>query len=379
MEIIEPVIYIGLSQTFFTALLIVTKKPSSVANKLMSALMFMLFFDLVFVLIKIKIIEFYSFPFIAFTYGPILFLYVLFMTTSGKKFSHLNLLHFLPFLAFFVISVIFRDQSMFSNMSDFLVQDKTISLRIVYGICFFLSISVYSILAFIAIGKHQKNLKNLVSYTSSQLTLNWLKIISISFYVSYIILFILGGLSIIVNFIPFDPYYTIFIFLALFSFIYGFYIIKQPNLLNSLPYPENDSSEVEKPSRGYLRSGLNKASADRLLKDLIDYTETNKPYLNRDLNINTMSELTGIPKHHITEILNEYYMRNFFTFINEYRVKEVILRLNDPSNKNYTIMAIAYDSGFNSKSTFNSIFKTITGYTPTHYKSELDKGLKVQS
>jgi AraC-like DNA-binding protein len=373
MEIIEPVIYIGLSQTFFTALLVVTKKPSSVANKLMSALMFMLFFDLVFVLIKIKVIEFYSFPFIAFTYGPILYFYVLFMTKSGKKFSHINLLHFIPFLVFFVVSVLFREQRVFSNLSDFFVQDKIISLRIVYGTCFFVSISTYSILAFIAIRNHQRNLKNLVSYTSGKLTLNWLKIISISFYVSYIIFFILGGLNIIVSFIPFDPYYTIFVFIALFSFIYGFYIIRQPDLLIALD-SDNDDKEIvsDKPPKGYLRSGLKKSEAEKLLKSLIDFTEMHKPYLDRDLNINIMSDLTGISKHHITEILNEYHDRNFFTFINEYRVNEVIERLKDPHNDNFTLLAIAYDSGFNSKSTFNSIFKLITGLTPTQYSSNLN-------
>ncbi len=372
MEIIEPVIYIGLSQTFFAALLIVTKKPASIANKLMSTLMFMLFFDLVFVMVKIKIIEFYSFPFIAFSYGPILYLYVLFMTKPGLKFSYLNLLHFIPFLVFFVVSVIFRQEEVFTNLSNFFVQDKIISLRIVYGASFFLSISVYSILAFIEISKHQKNLKNLVSYTSGQLTLNWLKIISISFYTSYIIFFLLGGLNMIVSFIPFDPYYTIFVFIALFSFIYGYYVIKQPDLLNALVSNQDElAAVVKEPVKGYLKSGLKKAEAQKLLKKLIEYTEEHKPYLDRDLNINTLSQLTAIPRHYITEVLNEYYDRNFFTFINEYRVNEVIERLTDPINDNYTLIAIAYDSGFNSKSTFNSIFKLITGQTPTQYRGTI--------
>lgn len=372
MEIIEPVIYIGLSQTFFAALLIVTKKPASTANKLMSTLMFMLFFDLVFVMVKIKIIEFYSFPFIAFTYGPILYLYVLFMTKPGLKFSYLNLLHFIPFLVFFVVSVIFRQAEVFTNLSDFFVHDKIISLRIVYGVSFFLSISVYSILAFIEISKHQRNLKNLVSYTSGQLTLNWLKIISISFYASYIIFFLLGGLNMIVSFIPFDPYYTIFVFIALFSFIYGYYVIKQPDLLKALVSDQNElAAVVKEPVRSYLKSGLKKAEAQKLLKKIIEYTEENKPYLDRDLNINTLSQLTAIPRHYITEVLNEYHGRNFFTFINEYRVNEVIERLTDPINDNYTLIAIAYDSGFNSKSTFNSIFKLITGQTPTQYRDTI--------
>ncbi len=76
MEIIEPIFYIAISQTFFAALLVATIKPLNIANKLMASFLFMVFFDLLFALIKLKFIVFYSFPFIAFTYGPILFLYV---------------------------------------------------------------------------------------------------------------------------------------------------------------------------------------------------------------------------------------------------------------------------------------------------------------
>jgi AraC-like DNA-binding protein len=375
MEIIEPIIYIGLSQTFFTALLLGTKKPSGTANKLMATLMFMLFFDLVFVLIKIKIIDFYAFPFIAFTYGPILFLYVHFMIHPGRKFNYLNLLHFIPFLVFFVVSVVFRQEDVFTNLEDFFVQDKIFSLRIIYGLCFFLSMSVYSIIVFIMISRHQNNLKNLLSYSSGMLTLNWLKILSISFYVSYVILFILGGLNIIVRFLPFDPYYTIFVFIALFSFIYGFYVVKQPGMLDEfIEEKANEAGSRVKTANnrvGYIKSGLKKAEAEKLLKKLLDFTEREKPFLDRDLNIHTLSELTSIPKHHITEVLNEYYGKNFFTFINEFRVKEVISRMKDPANKNFTILAIAYDSGFNSKSTFNTIFKSITGLTPSQYINTL--------
>ena len=99
--------------------------------------------------------------------------------------------------------------------------------------------------------------------------------------------------------------------------------------------------------------------------------ETDKPFLNRDLSIHDLSIITGIPRHHITQVLNEVHGKNFFTFINEYRVEEVIARFNDPANNNFTILAIAFDSGFNSKATFNSIFKLQTGMTPSEYREKL--------
>jgi AraC-like DNA-binding protein len=98
--------------------------------------------------------------------------------------------------------------------------------------------------------------------------------------------------------------------------------------------------------------------------------ETNKPFLDNDLSINDLSVQTEISRHHITQVLNEKYKRNFFTFINEYRVKEVMERFSDPRFNNYTILAIALDSGFNSKTTFNSFFKSQTGLTPSEYREK---------
>jgi AraC-like DNA-binding protein len=370
MEVIDPILYIGISQSFFAGLLISTKKPITTANRLMAAWLFMICFELIFALVNRKFLEMYSFPFITFTYGPLMYLYVRFMTKPGRKFNWLALLHFIPFIVFFTVSVIFRSEPFVQNLKEFFVPDRLIPLRIVYSICFFLSITVYSILAFIEISRHQKSLKNIVSYTSGVLTLNWLKIITISFYTAYFCLFILGGLDILGNYIPFDPYFVIFGFIALFSFAFSFYAIRQPSIFGQdLKADPDDKGEIEK----YIKSGLKDKQALDYLTKLISYVENNKPYLDRDLNIQELSLMTKIPRHHITQILNEKHRKNFFTFINEYRVKEVIERFSDPKYRNYNILSIALDAGFNSKATFNSIFKSMTGNTPSEYRDQMQK------
>jgi len=310
----------------------------------------------------------YSFQFITFTYGPLLYLYVRFMTTPERKFNWLALLHFIPFVAFFTVSVIFRSVPLVRDLRNFFVPERLISLRIVYGTCFFLSITVYSTLAFIEISRHQKNLKNLVSYTSGVMTLNWLKIISISFYTAYVLLFILGGLNMFGNFIPFDPYFVIFGFIALFSFAYSFYAIKQPVIFGQVVHTNGDD---KKETERYSKSGLRESQAEGYLQKLLAFVEKNKPYLDRDLTIHDLASQTGISRHYITQVLNEKHGRNFFTFINEYRVKEVIERFSDPKFNHYTILAIAFDAGFNSKTAFNSIFKSQTGITPSQYRVKL--------
>ena len=365
---IEPVLYIGISQSFFAGLVVSATKPANTANKLMSAWMFMICIEMIFALLNSKVIDMYSFPVIGFTYGPLLYLYVRFLTVPERKFNWLSLLHFIPFVIFFTVSVVFRSEPLVRDLRGFFKPDRLFSLRIIYSVSFFLSVTIYSILSFIEIKKHQNNLKDFVSFTSGRITLNWLKVLAVSFYVAYFVFFILGGLNIIGNFIPFDPYFVVFGFIALFSFVFSLYGIIQPAIFGDVVYNNNASERAE--NEKYSRSGLKSSQADKYLKKLLDYMDTNKPYLDGDLTIHDLAARTGISRHHITQVLNEKYKRNFFTFINEYRVREVTVRFMDPKFNNYTILAIALDSGFNSKATFNSFFKSQTGLTPSEYRQK---------
>ena len=374
MNFIEPVLYIGISQSFFAGLLIATRKPSTRADRIMTAWVFLFCIEMIFALINRTVLDMYSFPFIAFTYGPLLYLYVRHMIRPSMTFSPWNSLHFIPFLIFFTVSVVFREEPIFDDLSGFFVRDRFIPLRIVYGICFFLSVTVYSVLSFLEIRNHQTRLHDLISYTSAKLTLNWLKILSITFYTGYVIVFILGGIKIFAGLLPFDPYILTFFFIAFFSFAYSFYAIRQPEMLEypSVKNEENGSIPADSAGR-YARSGLREDQAKEYLTRLINFMDQEKPYLNGDLTIADLSLRTGIPKHYITEVLNEKYGRNFFSFINEYRVREVINRMNDPKYQHYTILAIAFDAGFNSKSTFNSFFKAYTGKTPSVFRQVVSK------
>ena len=367
---IEPILYIGAAQAFFAGLLISTKRPFTTANKMMAAWLFLIFTELVFALINRTLLQFYSFPFIAFTYGPLLFLYACHATRRKNEFNLLNLLHFIPFLVYFAVSVWLRDYQLFRNPTSFFRPDSMISLRIVYGTSFFLSVSVYSILTFEVIRKHQRDLQNNLSYRSIAATLNWLKIISISFYSVYLVLFILGGINIIGNYIPFDPYYVVFLFVALFSFALSFYGVRQPELFtyNLSDETGNKNGNGGTGNERYSRSGLKPEEAEVILNTLLSVMAEKKPFLDRNLTIFDLAEMTGISRHHITQSLNEYHGRNFYTFINEFRANEAAIRLTDQRYQHYTILAIAYDSGFNSKSAFNRIFREIKGMTPGEYR-----------
>ena len=136
MNFIEPVLYIGITQSFFAGLLLATRRPFTTASRIITAWVFLLCIEMIFALVNRTVLDMYSFPFLAFTYGPLLWLYIRHMTRPGLKFSPWNALHFIPFIVFFAVSVIFREEPILDDLSGFLVRDRFIPLRIVYSICF---------------------------------------------------------------------------------------------------------------------------------------------------------------------------------------------------------------------------------------------------
>jgi AraC-like DNA-binding protein len=95
--------------------------------------------------------------------------------------------------------------------------------------------------------------------------------------------------------------------------------------------------------------------------------EKEELYLKPDLTIQEISEKLDVPKHYLTESLNTYMGKNFYTLINEYRIQEFKSLAADEKNSHLTFLALAYDSGFNSKSAFNLVFKKQTGETPSQF------------
>ena len=127
---------------------------------------------------------------------------------------------------------------------------------------------------------------------------------------------------------------------------------------------ENKSAAEPK----YERSGLKEKDARKYLERLLKYMEEEKPYLDVDLSIHDISAELDIPRHYLTQVINGLLGKNFYTFINEYRIEEVKKLLVDEAYSKYTLTSIAFEAGFNSKSSFNSIFKKSTGMTPSQYK-----------
>lgn len=112
---------------------------------------------------------------------------------------------------------------------------------------------------------------------------------------------------------------------------------------------------------------LDKASVANYKLKLQQLLETEKPYLNPELSLRKMAELLGLHANQLSWLLNDGFGKNFNEFINHYRIETFKELSKLPENANHTIMSIAYDCGFNSKTVFNTYFKKETGLTPKAY------------
>ncbi len=371
---VEEILYIGISQTLVAGFLIALKKPRMIANQILAAWLLLIGIEMIFVLINETILDLYTIRILPFTYGPLMLLYARYMTKEKPSFNLRYLWHFAPFFIFLIASLVFIDKPVMSGTLGFLEFDGFFSFRIIYAITFFVSITAYSVATFMEIRRHQKRLMELVSYSSGKITLQWLMGLSITFYAGYFIMFIFGGVDILVGFMPFDPYETSFIGLTILAYLFTIFGFHQPSIFEEVVREHDSGSEAiaEDPGqKKYARSGLKKKDIARYIKLLENHMEKDMPYIDRELTIFDLSDQLHIPRHFLSEVINEHLGKNFYTLVNEYRIEEVKKRMVDPSFKHLTILAIAYDAGFNSKSSFNTIFKQKTGMTPSEYLRSL--------
>ncbi|MBC8770299.1 helix-turn-helix domain-containing protein [Arenibacter sp. BSSL-BM3] len=119
--------------------------------------------------------------------------------------------------------------------------------------------------------------------------------------------------------------------------------------------------------RKYQKSLINKTQIKKYRNQLDLLMLEEEPYLDPNLTLRALAEMMEIPSNHLSQLLNEGYGKNFADFVNSYRLETFKSKVADPTQRNLTILALAYDSGFNSKTVFNTYFKKTMGTTPRTY------------
>jgi AraC-like DNA-binding protein len=111
------------------------------------------------------------------------------------------------------------------------------------------------------------------------------------------------------------------------------------------------------------------------LKEKIDnFMKNHKPYMNPKLTLNDMADGLQMNAYILSKIINDGFHKNFFDFINSYRIEEFKQLLQSPKYQNYTLLSVAFEVGFNSKTAFNRSFKKLTNDTPSEYFNRVKGG-----
>lgn len=354
----NTIAWIGFSQSLFAAILMFTKKERSLSDKILSGWLILLSIE--FLTCGLDY-ELFSQPLLSSSFllfNPALYLYISSLTRPSFRLKWLQLFHLLPFVVFELYAYWIQEPF---EMDSYFVRDENFLFRMGFAAANFISWSVYNPLSLILVHKYRMHLHNEQSNIDKNESLGWVLAVGI-FYVVYCI--IAFNIAFIVYFskvqadLPHIYNYSVLLFII---FVLSFYGLRQQVLPKQLL--------IDKIRVPYEHSNLSDAVKKRIEKKVLDFFENEKAYLNPDLNMELLSQTLKIPKHQITEVLNTVIGKNFFQFVNTYRVEAVKQMLLDPKNK-FSIEAVGYDCGFSSKSSFYTVFKSITGVTPVAFKNK---------
>ncbi len=303
---------------------------------------------------------------------PFLYLYVLSITDRDFRLRPVHLVHTLFFLAITAfIAAEFRAKGiialiMISRYNDTLfIRQEYYNFRLLH----ILQLYVYILLCCRRLALHRKTIRNVFS-SLTEVSLRWLKV----FLCLLAAWGLLGIATLVVYNVSFARYPLSFV-----VFYAAFLCIMTYAFLQSLSQREIDLPGPTHAERKYERNPLSPEESERHLEKLMSYMEDKQPFLSPDVTINDLAEGTRISSHTISQVLNTRLNQNFYDFINSYRVNESLRLLADPGDRRKTIIEILFESGFNSKSTFNAAFKKHTGMTPSEFKRRKDTAVDSRS
>jgi AraC-like DNA-binding protein len=181
----------------------------------------------------------------------------------------------------------------------------------------------------------------------------------------------MGYLFLIVSGAAYQTFTSYAMPLGMTAFIYGigFVGFRHPQVFGEIVIvaPPSDTTATP-PCVAYANSPLDEVSLRHLASCLEAHMQTARPYLNASLAVSDLAEALGVPPRQVSQVLNQVLDEHFFDYVNRYRVRAAQRLLSDPNHAEATILYILYEVGFNSKSTFNRVFKQHTGQTPSAYR-----------
>ena len=293
------------------------------------------------------------------TYGPLFYFYIRAITVKDRRFSAVDVLHGLPFLLGMMAYGAYLKwppgPSAFSGVVGFIVRSPWIVV---------LTLSILQTIAYVAsiirlLREHSARIKAAFS-TIDRINLGWLRrrlvVYAAIWAVGLAMVAAVGLESRAIGLIG----QIVFFLIALNTFATGYLAMLQPEIFFG-PFEA-------RPVRRYERSSLTPENAALHKTRLLELMEREKFFLDSEITLPKLAQALEIPTAHLSQVINDLLGRNFYEFINHYRVADAKRRLAIPGGGREKLITVALDCGFNSVATFNRVFKELAGRTPSDYR-----------
>lgn len=384
---------LGATQGFFLAFILARLKRGNIqANRILAALVFVISIALASVLLLYPAV-YNVVPYLIrisdpmrLLFAPLIYLYVVSLT--GGQVNRRSLFHFTPFVLYVLYLIPTFYVLPLAERIVFITEaqaGKWLSYNI-YLVGRSLYFLLYLVLSFRVLRRYSARIKDLFS-SVEQINFSWLRNVLVAMTIWWFPQFIttIG---------PFFGYLDIPVLNRLLGFLGALWMyllgymafLKADPFVNPAASPTHISAtkaaqlaaeheryeqheyEILHSQRQEQSSTQSSSLEDRtLLEHFKAFMQREKPYLDSELTLQKLSEQVGVPTYRLSQLMNTHLNQNFFDVVNRYRVEEWKRRIVDAS-PSMTIQEIAFQVGFNSKSSFNAAFKKHTGQTPTEYR-----------
>ncbi len=378
LDWLHIVVLLGAIQGVFLTAVLAAKRSNRTANGLLAAAMFAFSLGLATSVYHAAGFEqliphFFGVGWpLPFLYGPLVYLYAAAAADRSRRLTRRDALHLLPFAAAVTVGLPVYLQSAAGKIAFYhrlLNGDVPLFIRVVDPFKYVSGVT-YTVLTIAFLRRHRERVK--ASYSSLERVnlrwLLWLGAAGAAIWALAVALPLLesAGLTRIGR-------ANDFVSLAVAVLVYGigYMGLRQPEIFRyetaehpvpvPLPPPEPDEPRYE-------RSGLTDREAERLKGALTAMMDAERPWRDSDLTLDDLATRLATSPHKLSEVLNSQLGQTFYDFVNGYRVKEVQRRIAAGDAQQVTILSLALDAGFASKSTFNLVFKKHTSQTPSEYR-----------
>lgn len=291
-------------------------------------------------------------------YGALIYFFVLSYIRSDYQLKRNDYWHFLPVALEFLFSNWVKIQNFYwdgnqESLSWFGAQSYILWVHTPFSNIVSFSLVIWYVY------QSQQLLKeeSLLHAPANVKQLKWLRQVLMTYFVfSILVIFIHFADYLFFNY-AFDPFYRFPTYIGMALITYWMAL-------------EGYSRRKEIPLKREVLSNDKMEGLQKVLPKLEKLMIEEKLFLNPNLSLADLAKHLDIKPYLLTQVLNRLLQKSFNDYVNAYRVKEAARLINDPDYAHYSLMAIALESGFNSKATFNRIFKKIEGISPSAFKAQ---------